>query len=419
MRRNKEHGNTLSKIALLVSLACVLQITESLIPHPIPGLRLGLANIITLIALVNLGFGYALEITILRTLLSSFMMGTFMSPAFILSFSAGLMSTLVMGLLYWLSRLSRYHLFSIVGISISGALLHNLVQLYLAYLILVKHPGIFVFLPWLCIGAVFTGWTSGIIAGKTCRRLEELQDSDEVVLQQPQADYANMVFNNYAQGTGFLYRLPAEIKIAGVFAFSLAALLVKNLWVCAGLFLLLVLIAAVSRVSFSFLFSRTRRYSSLVFISFLFPLFFNSGSHIVARIAYFKITAEGLNTGILFAWRIIFLILTSALLSRTTSPKELSKGLTKMLQPLQLIGISDRRIAAILTLSWIAVPVFWEMAREILRKTDFKKVKNIGSLIPLLSEFIATLYLQKPFFREEVVNLDREETIVKTEEVYY
>lgn len=419
MRENKEHGNTLSKIALLVSLACVLQITESLIPHPIPGLRLGLANIITLIALVNLGFGSAIEVTVLRTLLSSFMMGTFMSPTFILSFSAGLMSTLIMGLLYWLSRLSRHHLFSIVGISIAGALLHNLVQLYLAYIILVKHPGIFVFLPWLCIGAVFTGWVTGIIAGKVCCRLEELQDSDAVVLRQPQADYANTVFNNYAEGTGFLHKLPAEIKIAGVFAFSLAALLNKNLWVYAGLFLLLALIVTVSRESFTLLFSRTRRYSSLVFISFLFPLFFNSGSHTVARIAYFKITAEGLNTGILFAWRIIFLILTGALLSRTTSPRELSNGLTKMLQPLRPIGISGRRTAAILTLSWIAVPVFWEMARDILRKADFKKAKNIGNLIPLLSEFIATLYLQKSFFWEEVVDLDREEIIVKTEEVYY
>ena len=58
------------KIALLVSLACVLQIAETFIPHPIPGLRLGLANMLTLTAMVILGFGYALQIAILRTLLS-------------------------------------------------------------------------------------------------------------------------------------------------------------------------------------------------------------------------------------------------------------------------------------------------------------------------------------------------------------
>ena len=85
------------RLALLVAVACVLQIAESLLPHPIPGLRLGLANTLTLIALVSFGFRHALQITILRTILSSFIIGTFMAPGFILSFSAGIVSTLVMG----------------------------------------------------------------------------------------------------------------------------------------------------------------------------------------------------------------------------------------------------------------------------------------------------------------------------------
>ena len=75
------------KIALLISISCVLQISESFIPHPIPGLRLGLANMLTLVALVTLGFRAALEIAVLRTVLSAFIMGTFMSPTFVLSFS--------------------------------------------------------------------------------------------------------------------------------------------------------------------------------------------------------------------------------------------------------------------------------------------------------------------------------------------
>ena len=77
----------LSQIAVLVALACVLQIAESFIPHPIPGLRLGLANMMTLTAMILLGFGAAMEVALLRTVLSAFMMGTFMSPTFILSFS--------------------------------------------------------------------------------------------------------------------------------------------------------------------------------------------------------------------------------------------------------------------------------------------------------------------------------------------
>ena len=159
------------QIALLVALSCVLQISESLIPHPIPGLRLGLANLVTLVALVRIGFRPALEIALLRTLVSALIMGTFMSPTFILSFCGAVVSTLVMGLLFQVSRYHRRLGFSILGISIVGALAHNMVQLYLAYLLLVHHSGIFVFFPWLCYGAVGMGWITGAVAAGVCRRL--------------------------------------------------------------------------------------------------------------------------------------------------------------------------------------------------------------------------------------------------------
>ncbi|MCP4109706.1 MAG: Gx transporter family protein, partial [Desulfobacteraceae bacterium] len=141
------------KIAILVAMSCVLQISESMIPHPIPGLRLGLANMLVLVALVFLGFGSALQIAVFRTILSSFIMGTFMSPTFILSFSGALTSTVVMGILFRLSCYHNRYGFSIIGISIAGAFTFNMVQLYLAYILLIKHGGIFVFFPWLCIGA--------------------------------------------------------------------------------------------------------------------------------------------------------------------------------------------------------------------------------------------------------------------------
>ena len=78
MKTRPTYPGKIRKIALLVALSCVFQLAESLIPHPIPGLRLGLANMPTLIALVTLGSGAALEVAILRVVLASFMMGTFM-----------------------------------------------------------------------------------------------------------------------------------------------------------------------------------------------------------------------------------------------------------------------------------------------------------------------------------------------------
>jgi len=392
MVESKEN-HKIYKIALLVSISCVLQISESLIPHPIPGLRLGLANMVTLIALVTLGFRSALEIAIFRTVLSSFIMGTFMSPTFILSFSGAAISTLVMGFFYWLSSFHKRYQLSIIGVSIIGALSHNIVQLFLAYLILVKHEGIFVFLPWLCVGAVVMGWITGAVAGSVCRRLKEIQNQ-KVIAEMIQKDLSVPVSNHYLPGKSFLHRLPAEIKIATIFALSLAVLIFSNFWLYMGLFFFLGMIVVFSHTSFAFLFSKAKRYTSLVFVAFLLPVFFNSGTHVLSTIAYFTITYEGLSTGALFAFRILFLIFANSLLVRATSPEEMTQGLARILSPLRILGISEKRIATILSLSWIAIPFFWDMARKTIHAANLKKVKELRSLIPLLSDLIATLYLE-------------------------
>jgi len=390
MKRREE---TVYKIALLVSLACVLQMSESLIPHPIPGLRLGLANVITLIALVTMGFGPAIEVTILRTILSSFIMGTFMSPTFILSFSGGLISTLVMGFLYWVSSFHKQYRLSIVGISIASALVHNMVQLYLAYLLLVKHPGIFVFFPWLCIGALFMGCLTGIAAGKICLKLQEIQ-GQEIPEHKGAENYRALTLDNYQPGKSAIHRLSAEIKIISVMAISLIVLFCSNFWFYTGLFLFLTISAVISKSSFGFILSRARRYASLIFVSFVFPVFFNAGKHVLSQIGYFKITSEGLAQGTLFASRIFFVLMASLLLARTTSPERLSRGIARLLLPLRPLGISGRRTAAILSLSWMTIPVFWEMARRIIQRMDLKRVKNLTNLIPLFSDFIATFYIE-------------------------
>ena len=386
-----QKDNKIYKIALLVALACVLQIAESLIPHPIPGLRLGLANMLTLTAMVVLGFGYALEVAVLRTVLSAFIMGTFMSPTFILSFSGAVTSTLIMGFFYWLSGFHRQFRLSIIGISIIGAFCHNLVQLYLAYLLLVKHAGIFVFLPWLSIGAVATGWVVGVVAGGVCRSLTENPQQDRLA-KIPTAAGDSMI-RHYVPGTSLLHRLPAEIKISAVFALALAVLFFSNFWFYLGLLFFLVSLAALSQTPFSLFVSKTKRYSSLLAAAFLLPVFFNSGANTVATIASFKITYEGLCTGTLFASRILFLLTASCLLMRTTSPQKLTSGLARVLLPLRYLGISQQRVATILSLAWTAIPHVWETTRGAILAANLKKAKNLRNLLPLLSNLIARLYL--------------------------
>jgi heptaprenyl diphosphate synthase len=384
-----DSDHRISKVALLISLACVLQIAESMIPHPIPGLRLGLANMLTLTAMVVLGFGYALEVAILRTVLSSFILGTFMSPGFILSLSGAVTSALIMGFFYWVSGLHPRCRLSIIGISIIGAFTHNIVQLYLAYLLLVKHAGIFVFFPWLSLGAVATGWIVGTVTGGVCRKLEEMPE--QRIFQGIRSDIRAPVDGQYAPGSSLLHRLHARTKIFTILILALTILMFNHFWLYICLFLLLFLAAAISRTPVVLLLKKGRRYLSLVSIAFFLPIVFNSGTTILASIGSFRFTYEGLSTGSLFASRLLVLIYASFLLVRTTSPEEMTEGLADVLLPLRYLGISQRRVATILSIAWTAIPDLWETTRKAIFTSDLRKARNLRSLLPLLSTLIATL----------------------------
>lgn len=380
------------KVALLVAMACVLQISESLIPHPIPGLRLGLANMLTLTAMVTLGFGYALEVALLRVILSAFIMGVFMSPTFILSFGGALASTLVMGFFYWLSGLSRCCRLSIIGISIIGAFTHNMVQLYLAYLLLIKHGGIFMFFPWLSIGAIATGFIVGIVAGGVCRRLQSAPGTfslDAVPAPQP-----DLQLRLYEPGDTWLHRLPAPAKLTALILLALAALFTDHTMVYLAMFGLLGMVVLLSRTPLRFCYTAVRRYRILMLIAFVMPLFWTPADRAVITLGFFRISVEGLRLGASFATRIFLLVLCSALVMRTTGPRDLAEGLAWLLRPLKIFGIDPARIAQILSLSWTVLPRLWETGRATMMSANISKTGNLRCLLPLLMDLIARLYLQ-------------------------
>ncbi|MBN1155905.1 Gx transporter family protein [candidate division KSB1 bacterium] len=146
-------------LSLLITMGLILFMFEAYIPRPLPWLKPGLANISTLLALYLFNTQAALLVVIVRVVLGSLLVGTFLNPAFILAIGGGIMATLVM------SFFKRYfaQTFSILGISIFGALTHNVVQLLLVYVIIVKHKGIFNLLPLLIISALFSGIIVAVI----------------------------------------------------------------------------------------------------------------------------------------------------------------------------------------------------------------------------------------------------------------
>lgn len=143
-------------LALFVAQALVLSIVESWIPVPalVPGLKLGLANIITIVVIIFLDFKSAFIVMLLRTFLASLFTG---GPlAFVYSLSGGILSTLAMSLLFYKYRKH----FSITGISIAGAVSHNIGQLIAASVVM-RDLAVISYLPVLLGAGLITGFFIG------------------------------------------------------------------------------------------------------------------------------------------------------------------------------------------------------------------------------------------------------------------
>ncbi|WP_123053603.1 Gx transporter family protein [Clostridium sp. JN-1] len=154
-------------MSLLTGIALAIYIVESQIPVIFPGIKLGLANIVSLAALITLGWKEALIIMFLRTILGSMLTGNMSS--FMFSIAGGILSNVVMILMYRYFKNSV----SLWTISITGAIFHNIGQLLVAAII-IKDFRIYVYLPVLLISGIVTGYFIGICSNMLVKHLNKL-----------------------------------------------------------------------------------------------------------------------------------------------------------------------------------------------------------------------------------------------------
>lgn len=171
-RSRRERIRRLSRTALYLALALTVYALENAIlpPLPIPGVRLGLANMVILTVLYTEGFKTACIVSISRVFLGSFFSGTFLGIAFWPTLAGAVTSTLVMAATRQLSK-SKV---SPVGVSVMGALAHNTSQLAAIYPFF-PNAGLFYYLPFLILLAVPAGVLTGIIGRNIIEALEVTQ----------------------------------------------------------------------------------------------------------------------------------------------------------------------------------------------------------------------------------------------------
>jgi len=148
------------RIAKLAALAIGLHLIEAVVPSPLPGVKPGIANIVTLYVLYRFDFATAAWVSLLRVFASSLLFGNFLSPTFALSLSGAIFSLLVLYVAQYLPK--RY--FGPVSLSIFAAFGHMAAQLLVVRFWLIPHAGVAYLVPIFMAAALLFGFINGLIA---------------------------------------------------------------------------------------------------------------------------------------------------------------------------------------------------------------------------------------------------------------
>ena len=377
------------RLSILVACASVLQVAESLLPHPVPGVRLGLANIITVIAMVYIGPGSAVELAILRTLVSSMVLGTFLTPTFVLSFSGGVVSALVMVLLYKLAGRGPFS-FGLIGISVGGSVSHIATQVALVYLLFLRNSGVLWLWPWLGLSAVVTGVLTGMIAVQAARRLESGSASTTAPVKLPVSDRSDL--SDRSDRDSILRRLQPQFKVAAVVIIGLVVVIFSDFRLYLAVFGLLAVFAALGRVGPNRIAAGLKRVWALLLMSFLLPVIFSPWGKILFAVGPVRVTEAGLHDGAIFTARILLLFFATAVLAQTTPPTEVATGLERLLAPLRVFGVRPGWLARSMALSWAYFPVFWQNVRQMVRSGGNRR-GWLDRVVHLPGDIVADLYL--------------------------
>lgn len=152
----------IAKLSMLLSISVVLGLIESFIPimsGVVPGIKLGLANIVIVFAIYELSFKDAIYISVLRVLLIGILRTGLFSISFFFSLAGALLSIVFMFLA------KEYTKMSIVGVSVVGSIFHSIAQIIVACIFL-SNINIVYYLPILLISSIVTGVIVGSISSK-------------------------------------------------------------------------------------------------------------------------------------------------------------------------------------------------------------------------------------------------------------
>lgn len=201
----------------------------------------------------------------------------------------------------------------------------------------------------------------------------------------------DITLGQYYQTESVLHARDPRVKIVGTFLFIIS-LFVADSWFCyllATLFLLAMI--SLSGVPVQFILRGMKAVFALLLITALFNLFLTPGTPVVS-LGFLRITRQGLRTAVMMVVRLSFLVFGSSLMTLTTTPKQLTDGLEKLLSPLKVFRVPVHEISMMMSIALRFIPILMEetdkiMRAQMARGASFDQgnlVQRAKSLVPLL-----------------------------------
>lgn len=175
----------------------------------------------------------------------------------------------------------------------------------------------------------------------------------------------DITIGQYFPGNSFIHKMDARMKIILIVILIVSIFVCKNIISLATIILATVILVAISRIAPKTILKSIKPLAIIIIITAVLNIFYGTGEPLVT-IGKLSITANGIETAIFMAVRIITLVVISSLLTYTTSPTELTDALERLLKPLKLIKVDVHSIAMTMTIALRFIPTLVEEIDKIM-----------------------------------------------------
>ncbi|WP_232695818.1 energy-coupling factor transporter transmembrane component T family protein [Brevibacillus daliensis] len=176
-----------------------------------------------------------------------------------------------------------------------------------------------------------------------------------------------VMFGRYIKTDSWLHKMDPRAKITSMFLFVVIIMIAHSLWDLLLVTSFAIAIMASSKIPASFFVKAVRPLRFLILFLFLFQLFFHNQGELLVELGPISIYRGGILLAFLTAWRMILLISFTSLLTFTTAPLTLTKGVEGILEPFRFLGVSPERLGLMISISLRFIPTIFEETQKILK----------------------------------------------------